>query len=47
MMVIVNPAPNNTAMVSPFLPPFPILRGTMMKTKGSVQGKIIIESPAR
>ena len=46
-MVMVRPAPNKEAMISPFFPPLPMLRGIIMKTSGSVQGKIIIESPAR
>ncbi len=45
--MIVSPTPNKPAMIRPFLPPFPILKGTIMKTSGRVQGKIIIDNPAR
>jgi hypothetical protein len=47
VIVIVRPAPNNKAILRPFFAPLPILSGIIMNTSGRVQGKIIIDNPAR
>ena len=38
-MVITSPMPKRTAILRPFLYPFPVLNGTTTKTKGKVQGR--------
>ena len=43
--VMANPKPNNRAMARPFLYPLPMLSGTIIKTRGRVQGRTIIEIP--
>ena len=46
VMVMVSPSPKRMAIKKPFLYPFPMLKGTITKTRGNVQGSVIIERPA-
>jgi hypothetical protein len=45
-MVIVSPRPKSNAIDRPFLYPRPMLRGTIMNTRGRVHGKTIMDRPA-
>ena len=44
--MIATPAPNASAIESPFLIPLPIESGTITNASGKVQGSTIIEIPA-
>src|SRR3989338_9444938 len=45
--VIIKPKPNSIDIKSPFLPPATIARGTIINTKGNVQGRTIFDTPPK